>query len=192
MLPTGSTNTVRRIPLIWLTRNLKLLLLACLPSAVTAEPQPAVQALMHHTADTAPCLARAATPDEARACIGLAAGRCMDADPVQNQTTTGMMFCAMAEAEAWDVLLNTHYQTALTTLRTADTHDADVFPEFANRVTALRDAQRAWITLRDADCTLEYAMWGAGTMRQIAGADCKLQKTAERAIYLRFLAAHLN
>lgn len=48
-------------------------------------------------------------------------------------------------------------------------------------------AQRAWIALRDGDCALEYAMWGSGSMGQIAGATCLLDKTAERTIYLRFL-----
>ena len=33
------------------------------------------------------------------------------------------------------------------------------FPEFANRAKALRDAQRAWIRFRDAECGLAYAVW---------------------------------
>ena len=72
-------------------------------------------------------------------------------------------------------------------LRADDTQEAEFFPEFANRADSLLAAQRAWIVLRDADCGLEYAMWGSGSMRQIAGAGCRMQRTAERTIYLKFL-----
>jgi len=49
----------------------------------------------------------------------------------------------------------------------------------------LRDAQRAWIAYRDANCAMEYGLWGAGSMRQIAGADCQMRMTAERMLELR-------
>ena len=52
------------------------------------------------------------------------------------------------------------------------------------RVEALRDAQRAWIAFRDAECAMEYAAWGTGSIRSIAGADCMMSLTAERTVRL--------
>lgn len=166
-------------------------LLACLPIAALAEPQPAVLELMPFMDGVAPCLAAAQTESTARACIGQGAGLCMNAED-QNQTTIGMMFCLQAEGEAWDRLLNSQYQSAMTGLREMDEQDREYFPEFANRADSLRAAQRAWIPLRDADCSLEYAMWGSGSMRQIAGADCGMRLTAERTIYLKFLGDYMR
>jgi uncharacterized protein YecT (DUF1311 family) len=77
-------------------------------------------------------------------------------------------------------------------MKAMDADDAELFPEFANRADSLRDAQRAWIPLRDAQCALEYAMWGSGSMRQIAGAACLLDLTAKRVIYLRFLGESMR
>lgn len=166
--------------------------IAILPQTVLAQPQPAVAELMPYMEGVATCFYDAADRSAALACIGQGAGHCMDADPEQNQTTVGMMFCALAEKEAWDRVLNAQYQTTLEGLRRDDEQDAEYFPEFANRATALRDAQRAWIPLRDADCALEYALWGSGSMRQIAGADCVLRRTAERAVFLRFLGHEMR
>jgi uncharacterized protein YecT (DUF1311 family) len=38
---------------------------------------------------------------------------------------------------------------------------------------------------RDADCAQEYAVWSEGSMRQIAGAWCRLDRTSQRFIELR-------
>lgn len=164
---------------------------ALLPLALQAQPQPAVLELMHYTVVTETCLGAAADASDASTCIGQAASRCMDNEQ-GGHSTVGMMFCLLAEKEAWDRLLNTQYAATMEGLRREDTQEAEVFPEFANRADSLRDAQRAWIPLRDADCALEYAMWGSGSMRQIAGADCLLQRTADRTIYLKFLGDHMR
>ncbi|MCF2872103.1 DUF1311 domain-containing protein [Octadecabacter sp. G9-8] len=169
-----------------------LCLAAILPTASQAEPQPAVLALMPYMDGVAPCLDAATTENVAVACIGEGARICMDGDPDQNQTTLGMVFCLSAEEEAWDRLLNTQYAQTMDGLRRVDADEAELFPEFADRADSLRAAQRAWITLRDADCALEYAMWGAGSMRQIASANCSMTKTAERTIYLKFLGDYMR
>lgn len=163
-----------------------LTLIALLPTAAMAEPQPAVLELMPYMDGVAPCLEAAESEAMAQACIGQGAGICMNAED-QNQTTLGMVFCLSAEEEAWDRLLNSEYRSTMAALRSMDDQDRETFPEFANRADSLRAAQRAWIPLRDADCSLEYAMWGAGSMRNIAGADCGMRLTAERAIYLKFI-----
>ena len=171
-------------------RGLALALLS-LPLAAQAEPQPAVAALMHYTDNVATCLDDTVTVEQAEACIGFASKTCMDTEE-GGFSTTGMMFCTLAEYEAWDVELNRAYRRAMEDLRKMDAQEAEAFPEFADRADSLRTAQRAWIPLRDGDCALEYAMWGSGSMRQIAGASCLLDKTAERTIYLRFLGRDMQ
>ncbi len=163
-----------------------LALLALLPLAAHAEPQPAVAALMPYMDITATCFDASQDTAEASACVGQGSANCMDAE-ADGQTTVGMMFCTLAEYEAWDDLLNRDYGPLMDAMRQTDAEEEVHFPEFANRAETLRDAQRAWIPYRDGQCALEYALWGAGSMRQIAGASCLLDTTAERTIYLRFL-----
>lgn len=165
--------------------------LALCATPAMAEPQPAVAELMPYMTIVEDCFYSAEDAAMARACIGQGTGICMDADS-NNQTTVGMMFCALAEAEAWDQILNAEYREIMAGMREEDAREAEFFPEFANRADSLLAAQRAWITLRDADCALEYALWGSGSMRQIAGADCQMQRTAERTIYLHFLGANMR
>lgn len=117
-------------------------------------------------------------------CIGIAASVCMETK-ADGQTTFGMMSCVLAERDGWDVLLNEEYASARAFARRMDEGDAELFPEYAVRADQVRDAQRAWIAFRDANCAMEYGLWGAGSMRQIAGADCQLRMTAERTIALR-------
>ncbi|MDC1380629.1 DUF1311 domain-containing protein [Octadecabacter sp.] len=64
----------------------------------------------------------------------------------------------MAEREAWDRLLNAEYASTMNGMRRVDAQEVEHFLQFANRADSLRTAQRAWIALRDADFTLEYAM----------------------------------
>lgn len=106
-------------------------------------------------------------------CIGKAARQCQTATP-DGETTIGIGQCLMAEMAQWDKLLNREY--GKTRMAYADS------PDLADQ---LRDAQRAWIALRDADCELEYARWGGGSMRSIAAANCRLTHTARRALSLR-------
>lgn len=129
-----------------------------------------------HGAALAAC--HAATP-AGEACRGLLARPCMETEP-GGFTTIGMVECIFAETRVWDGWLNDEYRAGMDWAEAADAAERETFPEFANRATALRDAQRAWIAFRDAECGLEYAVWGAGSMRQIAGASCHLEMTAAR------------
>lgn len=124
-------------------------------------------------------------------CIGEAAEACMTRED-GGETTLGMTMCTMAEARAWDIHLNREYQDALSGLEAMDRDEAEYFPEFAKRVENLRAAQRAWITFRDAECGLAYAMWGSGSMRNIAASTCQLEMTAARTIELRNLGSEMR
>jgi len=130
------------------------------------------------------CLAAAGQDTAlARNCVGVAADACMQKEQ-DGQTTVGMSRCLMSEAQVWDGLLNAEYQNALAHFAALDTADRLDFPEVAVRVDRLRAAQRAWLAFYDAECALDYAIWGSGTMRQIAGADCALEMKAARSLDL--------
>jgi uncharacterized protein YecT (DUF1311 family) len=162
------------------------LILVLLGPVAWAEPQPQVAGLAHHMEGVPACLDAAADTQAAQACIGRFAEGCMTAE-ADGQTTVGMMFCTLAEHDAWDDLLNREYRAAMAAAQAADVAEAEHFPEHAVMADALRKAQRAWIAFRDAECGFAHAQWGAGTMRQIAGASCHLDMTAQRTIHLKFL-----
>ena len=113
-------------------------------------------------------------------CLGQASGQCQDLPG--GSTTVGMADCIMAETAAWDAILNEEYKATQQANEAADT---DGHSPVMDRSDALRDAQRAWIAFRDADCAARYAMWQDGTIRTIVGANCQLTMTAQRAIELR-------
>ncbi|MCB1345529.1 MAG: DUF1311 domain-containing protein [Methylobacteriaceae bacterium] len=123
-----------------------------------------------------------------RTCIGNAARFCMEATP-EGQTTLGMSACLMAERDAWDRLLNEEYARARAESARVDAADT---PDHAVRAARLRDAQRAWIAYRDANCAVDYALPGGGSLRQITGAHCVLRMTAERSFELRALVRALG
>lgn len=100
-------------------------------------------------------------------------------------TTMGMMTCAQQETQAWDVLLNAEYAETMGWAKAMDAQERATFPEFAKRAEALLAAQRAWIAFRDAECGLAYAVWGSGSMRNIAASACVADMTAERTLALR-------
>jgi uncharacterized protein YecT (DUF1311 family) len=129
------------------------------------------------------CFYDAADRDAASACIGTGADICMTTED-GGQSTVGMMSCMLAERDAWDKLLNAEYRSALAFATAMDDDERAHFPEFAVRKEQVRDAQRAWIGFRDANCAMSYGLWGSGSMRQIAGADCLLQMTATRTLDL--------
>ena len=133
---------------------------------------------------TRQCYRSAQNHEQRIACIGRMAERCM-AGEEGGETTLGMSMCASAETDIWDEFLNADYKAAMKLARELDAEEAGGFPEFARRAESLRDAERAWLKFRDAQCGFEYARWGAGSMRHVAGSNCWLEMTARRAIALR-------
>ncbi|MEM9427653.1 MAG: lysozyme inhibitor LprI family protein [Pseudomonadota bacterium] len=137
------------------------------------------------------CYTAAADSAALTDCIGQMATVCMDSQD-GGHSTLGMTMCAMAEARVWDKFLNLEYRATMDGLKAMDTDEAEYFPEFANRAESLRAAQRAWIAFRDAECGLAYAMWGSGSMRNIASSNCQLEMTAARTIELRDLGSEMR
>lgn len=118
------------------------------------------------------------------ACIGGVSERCR-AVTAGGETTLGIVECALTETRAWDALLNEEYRATRDWARDMDRATAEHSPEFANRAQSLLEAQRAWIAFRDAECGLAYALWGSGSLRTVAGANCRMEMTAERTLALR-------
>lgn len=129
------------------------------------------------------CHEGAAPFDTAPACIGRAARTCQSR--AGGGTTIGIVGCLSSEAEAWDVLLNAEYGLLRDKLAADDAAAAGMGQ--ASRTDALRDAQRAWIAFRDADCVLSSSIWQDGTIRGPVAAQCLLTHTARRALELRDL-----
>ncbi len=119
-------------------------------------------------------------------CIGLMSSAC-SAGEQGGQTTLGIVDCNLAEARAWDALLNKEYQASRAFARSSDKATSESTPEFANLEASLIAAQRAWIEFRGAECGLAYAFWGAGSMRNIEASHCQMAMTAERTFELRQL-----
>ena len=119
------------------------------------------------------------------ACIGRAAEACM-AREVDGDTTVGVVRCTAAETEIWDEQLNGEYKITRGFYAAMDSEDD------GRRVDALLQAQRAWIAFRDAECAMEYASWGNGSIRSIAGAGCLMSLTAERTMRLVELRELMN
>lgn len=127
------------------------------------------------------CFASADTGETAPPCIGAATSRCIDATPNGN-TTVGMASCAAAETAIWDEFLNTTYQDLRAQMREMD---VDEYAGDVSRADALRDAQRAWIVFRDAECNFQWAMFQEGTIRSLVASGCMQNMTARRAFELR-------
>lgn len=130
------------------------------------------------------CYGAAGTTEAKAECIGILSQNCM-AREEGGETTFGMTQCLSSETEVWDVFLNDEYRQTMAWAKAMDADEAEVFPEFANRADALKKAQRAWLVYRDAACDLEYARGGSGSIRQLYGAGCFMQMTAQRTIELK-------
>jgi len=130
------------------------------------------------------CYGEAEENDARQLCIGVLSGTCIREDDAGN-STLGISQCNNSEAQVWDDLLNDEYRQTMGWAKAMDADEAENFPEFANRAKTLLAAQRAWIAFRDTECELEYALWGSGSMRNIAGSGCIMRLTARRTIELR-------
>jgi uncharacterized protein YecT (DUF1311 family) len=106
--------------------------------------------------------------------------RCPDA-----QTQLDMNFCAERDFERADAELNRVYRQAIDGAR----QDDGGISAGDHRPTAqavLREAQRAWVTFRDAQCTFEgYAEARGGSMEPMVEALCRARLTRERTAQLR-------
>ena len=102
------------------------------------------------------------------------------------QTQVEMNACAARDFGIANEALNQVYQQAVTSARQMD---AEIDREFDQRPTAeakLREAQRAWVTFRDAHCTWQgYGEARGGSMEPMSYNACRTSVTRQRTAQLR-------
>ena len=95
---------------------------------------------------------------------------CMDKS---KGVTSEMLDCISAEFTRQDDRLNENYKRLMAKLS-------------GKRKEGLLEAQRAWIKFRDTNCSFYYDPDG-GSAAHLAGSDCMLNATADRATELKNL-----
>jgi uncharacterized protein YecT (DUF1311 family) len=90
-----------------------------------------------------------------------------------NGVTSEMLDCISAELMRQDTRLNENYKRLMSKLS-------------AKRKEGLREAQRAWVKFRDANCGFYYDPDG-GSAARLASNNCILSATANRATELKEL-----
>lgn len=158
---------------------MRRLLFLFVMATTTANAQEAGQEWMLD--DLRVCYNAADNDLDKKACAFVVSEACQ-ASEQGGYSTLGMSVCNSDEASAWDVLLNEEYGATMKAFKSMDADDAEYYPGLDTRVDTLRAAQRTWITFRDAECLNEFALWGTGSMRNIAYTACILDETAERTI----------
>jgi len=95
-----------------------------------------------------------------------------------------MVSCADKAYKTADARLNETWRKTVGVVRKANNEmggDADL-------VQKLRKAQRAWIALRDAQCTFESAQMFGGTMAPVLEIGCQTDLTKRRTRTLQRIA----
>lgn len=98
-----------------------------------------------------------------------------------------MTYCAGEDYEKADTTLNDLWPKVVAIARENDEYVAELARDRGVPTTleALRDAQRAWIKFRDAQCSYEaYEVFG-GTMQPMVGSLCLARLTEERNAFFR-------
>ena len=111
-------------------------------------------------------------------CIGIVADPCPNASGANTFT---IVACHMREQKIWDGYLNEWYGEA--EKRLADEPAA---------LTALKDAERAWIPFRDAKCGYWEKRYVGGTFASVVTGDCMRAETGSRALEMRAIFDDLD
>ncbi len=123
-------------------------------------------------------LAQAAAPTEAT-----------ETDCDNAQTQAEMNTCAAQEFAASDAELNAQWEKTAAAMKALDAElDRETDKQPGHFETLLK-GQRAWLTLRDAQCLSESFKARGGSMQQLLAAQCKTYMTELRTEQLRDLAA---
>ena len=93
-------------------------------------------------------------------------------------STYEMNECAAKETAIQDKRLNASYKRAISVLT------LDKSPESKEIIKRLRNAQRAWITARDADCSLLSVQMLGGTGEGMIYNSCFASETKKRADFM--------
>jgi uncharacterized protein YecT (DUF1311 family) len=88
----------------------------------------------------------------------------------KNGNTRDIVLCVDKLVKKWDARLNAAYQKLLGATKEAD------------RLAALKKAQKLWVGYRDANCGWHAA--GEGTIHRLEAGECMRSMTADRALEL--------
>ena len=88
----------------------------------------------------------------------------------KNGNTRDIVMCVDKLVKKWDGRLNVAYRKLLDLTKEAD------------RLAALKKAQKAWLGYRDANCGWHAA--GEGTIHRLEAGECMRSMTADRALEL--------
>jgi uncharacterized protein YecT (DUF1311 family) len=108
------------------------------------------------------------------------------------QAQQEMNYCAAQDAARADAELNTVYRTAIERARAADREYAGVAggaggpnDGLPGEEATLREAQRAWVSFRDAHCRLQSFEARGGSMQPMLDGGCRATLTRARTAELR-------
>ncbi|MCL7678209.1 lysozyme inhibitor LprI family protein, partial [Klebsiella pneumoniae] len=104
----------------------------------------------------------------------LASGAALADECSSANTQTEMNQCAAAQYQAADKKLNDTWQQALQRA-------------VGKQQTLLKQAQQAWIALRDADCAVLASGAEGGSMQPMLVSQCMTDKSVERESFLASL-----
>jgi uncharacterized protein YecT (DUF1311 family) len=112
-----------------------------------------------------------------------------DIDCATAEAQQDLNWCAEQDWQAADADLNAAYRAAKAALESWDT---ELSPDLQGGAAALLDAQRAWVTFRDAACTAEGFPMRGGSAEPLLVYGCMSRLTAQRATDLWTLAEDLG
>jgi uncharacterized protein YecT (DUF1311 family) len=101
------------------------------------------------------------------------------------QTQMDMNFCAEIDFERADAELNAAWREAIAAARAGDREIDRRSDQRPTEEAKMREAQRAWLIFRDAQCTVEGYEARGGTMEPMVYGGCRARLTRERTAQLR-------
>lgn len=116
----------------------------------------------------------------------LALAAAQEEDCAEPMSQSAMNRCAAIDFQEADAELNRVWPEVLAEMRRRDRYipDGDERP---SSVQSLREAQRAWIVLRDAHCAVQGYEARGGTMEPLLYNGCRAATTRARTEQLRSL-----
>jgi uncharacterized protein YecT (DUF1311 family) len=100
-----------------------------------------------------------------------------DVDCANAMAQSDLNICAEQDWQEADADLNRTYQEVMATMKAID---ADLPPALQGAETALRTAQRAWISYRDAHCSASGFRFRGGSAETLLIYGCLRQTTIDR------------
>ena len=150
-------------------------------SCSAALSQPEFESTPDERKAIAACLERVIGQPELKQmaeCIGIVADPCPNA---AGANTFTIVACHMREQKIWDGYLNQWYGEV--EKRLVDDPAA---------LTALKEAQRAWIAFRDAKCGYWEKRYAGGTIASVVTGDCMRVETGRRALEMQAIFDDLD